>query len=222
MNRYVQAGLVTAAILAVVFATVWLMDDSRISVLNGEIDSLSLESETNRILFFHNQVFDPSESSAFCEVIDKSATIRSNEGDLFFSKLAAFENANLLGNYGSLKKKYLLNRIELWLYTTMLKQKCRTNVVSVLYFYRTHPPCAECQVQGEILEVVREKCPNVKIFALAVDEDVDLVPLIQAQYGVTAVPSLVIDNNVVLGSLTDQNKLLSIVSCDDKVVLFQN
>lgn len=213
MNRYLTAGIITAVILAMVFAVVWFLDDNRITVLNRDIDELSTQSESNRILFFYNQVFSPTESKEFCEVTNKSATLRSNEGDLFFSKLAEYENANLLGNYETLKKKYILNRVELWLYTSLQIKTCDSNFVPVLFFYSGKKPCSECQVQGEILEEIRNECPNVKIFALSTDEGVDLVPLIQAQFKVSGVPSLVINNKDVFTSLTPKNKLMEKIQC---------
>ncbi|MDO8625434.1 MAG: thioredoxin family protein [Candidatus Diapherotrites archaeon] len=221
MNRHVQAALVTLGILVMVFAVVSWMDSSRISTLNSGIESLSVQSETNRILFFYNQVFTPSEDTAFCDVLDKSATLRSDEGDLFFSKLVAYENANLLGNYNTLRQKYLLNRIELWLYTTLLTKQCKTNIVPILFFYRNKPACPQCDVQGQILESLREKCPNVKIFALSVDEGIDLVPLIEAQYGVHSVPSVVV-NKKVFESLSSEEILRQEVACSDQLLVQKN
>jgi len=218
MNRYLLAASITIAILAVVFAVISFLDDSRVSILNRDIDTLNTQSESSRILFFYNQVFSPTENKAFCEVTNKSATLRSNEGDLFFSKLAEYEQANLLSNYETLKKKYILNRVELWLYTTLQVKTCDTNFVPVLFFYSTKPPCPECLVQGEILEEIRNQCPNVKVFALATDEGVDLVSLIQAQFNVAATPSVVINNKDVFSSLTPKEKILQKISCKQ----FQN
>ncbi len=219
MNRYLQAGVITLAILALIFSTVWLLDDSRISVLNNDIDRLGVDSESNRILLFYTQVFSAKRNPDFCLVVNQSATIRSQEGDLFFSKLAEFENANLLGNYETLKRKYLLNRIELWLYTTLLSETCNTNISQVLYFYRNKPACDECQIQGDVLETVRSECPNVKIFAISTDEGVDLVPLIQAQFGVTKTPALVLDNNRVFESLASKETILEYLKCESTVTL---
>ncbi|GEM_PF-1025790 len=219
MNLYFKAGVITLAVLALIFAVVWFLDDSRISSLDEDVDALALQSESNRVLFFYNQVFNPTESTAFCEVLDKSATIRSDAGDTFFSKLGAYENANLLGNYDSLKKKYLLNRIELWLYTTLLVKNCNTNIQPVLFFYRTKSACPECQVQGEILEEVRSECPNVKIFAVSVDESVDLVPLIQAQFNVVQTPALVVNNRTRFDSLTNKTTVLESIACETGVIL---
>lgn len=213
MNRYVLAGTITLAILAVVFAVISFLDDSRISVLNRDIDELNTQSESSRLLFFYNQVFSPAENKAFCEVTNKSATLRSNEGDLFFSKLAEYEQANLLSNYETLKKKYILNRVELWLYTSLQVKTCDSNFVPVLFFYSTKPPCPECLVQGEILEEIRNECPNVKVFALATDEGIDLVSLILAQFTIAAVPSVVINNKDVFSSLTPKEAILSKIEC---------
>ncbi len=218
MNRYLLAGTITIAILAVVFAVISFLDDSRVSALNRDIEELNTQSESSRILFFYNQVFSPSENKAFCNITNQSATRRSNEGDLFFSKLAEYEQANLLSNYETLKKKYILNRVELWLYTTLQVKTCDTNFVPVLFFYSTKPPCPECLVQGEILEEIRNQCPNVKVFSLATDEGVELVSLIQAQFNIATNPSVVINNKDVFSSLTPKEKILQKIECKQ----FQN
>jgi hypothetical protein len=213
MNRYLLAGIITAAILAVVFAVVSLLDDARISTLNRDIDDFGIQSESSRLLFFYNQVFSPIESKAFCEITNKSATARSNEGDLFYSKIAEYEQANLLGNYSALKKKYILNRVELWLYTTLQVKTCDSNFVPVLFFYSTKPACPECEVQGQILEEIRNECPNVKVFALATDEGIDLVSLAQAQFGISTIPSVVVNNKDVFSGLKSKQELLKDINC---------
>lgn len=213
MNRYLLAGIVTAMILALVFAMVAFLDNGRLSALNQDIDNLSLQSESNRILFFYTQVFNPQENTAFCDITNQSATLRSNQGDLLFSKLTNFEDASLLGNYSAVRQKYLLNRIELWLYTSLQNKTCGSNFVPVLFFYTTKRNCTECAVQGNILEELRNQCPNVKIFALSVDEGIDLVPLIQVQFGVTNTPALVVDNNMVFNRLTSKEEIIKNFKC---------
>ncbi len=213
MNRYLLAGVITAAVLAVVFAIVLFLDDWRVNSLNQQLEELSIQSESNRVLFFYNQVFSPSENPAFCEVANKSATLRSSQGDLLFSKLSSYESANLFGDYGLLKKKYLLNRIELWLYTSLQNKTCNSNFVPILFFYRSKDPCPDCAVQGGILEELRNQCPNVKIFALATDEDIDLVPLIQAQFNVAQTPALVVNNEKVFERIADRNELRGQFNC---------
>ncbi len=214
MNRYLQAGIITLAILAVIFSVIWFLDENRLSTLSTGVENLDLQSETNRILFFYTQVFSGGQNPDFCKVIEESATLRSNEGDFFFSKITAFENANLVGNYEIVKKKYLLNRIELWLYSTQIQKNCDTNETAVLFFYSNKTPCAECNVQGEILDSLRQECPNIKVFALSVDEGVDLVPLIKAQFKATTVPSLVVNNDRVFNRLVSRDELLQNVVCD--------
>ncbi|MBU0635949.1 thioredoxin family protein [Candidatus Micrarchaeota archaeon] len=215
MNRYLEAGVITIALLAVIFSVIGLLDNSRISSLDMDVEHLNIQSESNRILFFYNQVFTPEKNPEYCEIINQSATLRSDEADFLFSRLVTFEEANLMGNYENLKKRYLLSRIELWLYTTLLADSCETNMVPILYFYTGKKTCVECSVQGGILDDLRRECPNVKIFALSVDEDIDLVPLLQAQFGVTTVPSLVINNEQVFSKLTTKEELLNIISCGE-------
>lgn len=214
MDQYLKAGLVTIAILVVIFSAISVLENNRQDTLNRGIEDLTIQSETSRLLFFYSQVFSGDVNAGFCNVMKSSANLRSDEGDVFFSKLSAYENANLLGNFDSLKKKYVLNRVELWLYSTLLNQRCDTNVVSVLFFYPSKKPCPECDVQGEILDEIRTQCPNVKIFALSVDDGVDIVSLIEAQFGVSSVPSLVIQNKTVFDKLASRDDLMRHIACD--------
>jgi len=217
LNRYLLAGLITLAILGVVFGAVLLLDDWRVSGINKDLEDLSIQSESNRVLFFYNQVFDPAENPRFCELANSSATLRSNQGDLLFAKLENYEGASFFGSYRILRQKYLLNRIELWLFTTLQNKTCGSNFVPVLFFYESTVDCPECLVQGNILEELRNQCPNVKIFALSVDEEIDLVPLIQSQFNVSTVPSLVVDNQFVFESLTTKEEILRNIKCEEVI-----
>lgn len=195
-----------------IFFGVWTLDQQRVSVLQDRIQELEIESETSRILLFYVQVFGDSEGEV-CQVLEHNMRQQMNRGYFLLRQLRSFQEANLLADYEQTRAKYLLNNVELWLYSTLVSKRCNFEIKPILFFYKTKELCTDCIAQGEALDQIRAECPLASIYSLAEDEDLDIVSFIKNRYGIETAPAMVINNSVVLNGLQSKDKIKRLISC---------
>jgi len=207
--------LILVAILAVVVIIgIKLIDEDRLNSLSKDVRATSFESESTRLLFQYAQVVGSEDPKKLCDAIDFNTKRQMNKGYYLVTALKAYEDANLLADYEETSKNYYLSNVELWLYTTQSKNLCnQSNIVSLLFFHETKARCADCIVQGQILDKIRAECTNLRIMSLAVDQDLDIITLITSQYGVISSPALVINNKITLNGLQSESDILSHLQC---------
>ncbi len=94
--------------------------------------------------------------------------------------------------YKNLKRDYMFLSVKMWMLSSLVKKRCRADIVPVLYFYSSE--CNECVEQGLVLDRIRKKYPNAWVFTLDFNLDEKWLDVIKDAYGVKKAPSLVIGN----------------------------
>lgn len=118
--------------------------------------------------------------------------------------LEKYEEANQISDQLTLeKKRYVLLKTELWLNTLLLKEKCRANFTTLVYFYSADPGSsarvAEQKVISNVLKTVKENHGNgVILLPIAGDMKLDAVTLQMNVYNVTRLPSVLINERTIL------------------------
>jgi hypothetical protein len=111
-------------------------------------------------------------------------------------------------DYKIIKKSYISVRVEYWLMLEKLKTQCNNNYTTILFFYRTKTPCAECRDQGVILTHLITKNPDIYSIPVDADEDLLIIELIKEAFHINQTPSIVIDaNKVIMGLVTEEQIL---------------
>lgn len=111
-----------------------------------------------------------------------------------------------------LKKGYTLLSIRQWLLVEKAKEECDRNIATILYFYSNIENVSVCESQGYILDYLYDRYPeSVVIYALDVDLDTPALNTLKTVYGITEVPSLVIDGELYPG-FQEKDKIESIVT----------
>lgn len=111
-------------------------------------------------------------------------------------------------SYTEIKRDYLLAQIRYWLLNQKIKSNCKSDQVSVLYFY-SNDNCIECGAQGTILTYLKEKLGD-KLLVFSLDSDFSdepVVNIIKKTYNITKVPSIVVEDNV-SGELVNKEDLI--------------
>jgi hypothetical protein len=211
---YKKTLVIVVVLAAIVLIGIKLIDENRLDSLSKDVRSTTLDSESTRLLFQYAQVIGSEDPNKLCDAIDFNTRRQMNKGYYLVTALKAYEDANLLADYAETSKEYYLSNVELWLYTTQSKNLCnKSNIVSVLFLYDTKTRCADCIVQGQILDKIRSECTNLRIISLAVDQDLDIINLIKSQYNVVSSPALVINNKITLNGLQSEADILSYLQC---------
>jgi hypothetical protein len=124
------------------------------------------------------------------------------------------QRTNVLISPKSLNTYYYLTNLKLYLLTKDYKQTCQQNLSNILFFYTAYKDCAECKVQGQLLDELRYICKDkIAVFAFPVDaQEVSALNVIISYYNITKVPSLVVDDKLISKTLTKE-QLLNMVNC---------
>jgi len=109
-----------------------------------------------------------------------------------------------------LKKYYSLLQIKDYILTKKISERCKTKSAFILYFYTTAENCSECEKQGLVLSVLRDKYPELRVYSFDYSIDLSVVKALLQIYKIedTKLPALVIDEDVLTG-FYDINKLES-------------
>ncbi len=104
------------------------------------------------------------------------------------------ENVATPGEIDTLKKQYTLLEIRDFLLNKRTAERCNQTFTSIFYFYGTKDSCTDCVKQGYILDAIKQKFPDVRIYAFDYNLDLDSVRALKASFGVVEpLPALVIN-----------------------------
>jgi len=214
MNLYLQAAVISMLLFVVGVVTIKSLDDYRLGVIKGEIDTLKTDIEDSKLFLLYSQTLGDN-STLLCQALKTQIGQRIDKNQGLIVNLQKYEEANVFGEeYYSLKTFFVLKNLELWLYTSNYKRLCNSDQVSILYFYPDKAPCNECEVQANILTEIRDKCLNVKVFALPVNVEMNLLNIIKTRYNITRTPTIVINEEIVKEGVTNEEALLGLVKCN--------
>ena len=175
----------------------------------NKIQRLDYESVNLQYLYLTNLLKEERD----CTTASKSAAGQIDRLNVLGSKLEEFiKNVNLdQKEFDLLKREYVLSEIRYWLISKNLRDICKDDKVSVLYFY-SNDDCDECRTQGFVLGSLKSIFKdNLLIFSL--DADFKLEPMldvIKNKYNITSVPTLVINDENYSG-LKNSEELLNII-----------
>ncbi len=205
---YLKAALLTLAVALIGFFFVSQIDAMRANELKGDVDSLMLQSESERLLFLYAQTMDNS-SEALCTYLQKSTQAKSDKAFALSQRIQYYEKGNLLdANYDRIRDQYYLANAGLYLNLRAAEKYCGSSpYTTVLYFYRISPDCPNCRAQGGVLDSMRANYPMLRVFAFPVDTDNPIVMAFVQRHGITDAPALVVDDKVVLRGLQSESDL---------------
>lgn len=99
-----------------------------------------------------------------------------------------------------LKKIYSLLLIKDFILKNRIAKECRTEPVSIIYFYSNKGDCADCRKQGYVLTDLQQKYPALRIYAFDYNLDLSAIRTLQSIYNVkNELPALVIKNKEYYG-----------------------
>ncbi|HUQ30458.1 MAG TPA: hypothetical protein VM103_02990 [Candidatus Paceibacterota bacterium] len=158
-NALIALGITILIVGTVAYAINYL-NTARIEELSAiesqlSIDTLSLDTQFNLL------------AAAPCDSADQIRGLSSELSDLG-DRLSYTENQ--LGSENTqvirLKQQYTLLEIRDYLITKQLATACKTNPVTVLYFYSNSAgECSSCDKAGYTLSYLRNTYPNLRVYS---------------------------------------------------------
>jgi hypothetical protein len=210
VSIYIKAALATFAIFLVGMFMIRSIDEQRIDALNAEVGKVSMEAESSRLFFMYLQTL--GESSDVCPALIDYTKKQAAKTFELASALQEAEVNNVLGSYTDVHRRYDLANIELYLYYEQARTRCPGSFKQpVLYFYEIGQSCAECGVQGQVLNKVRDDC-GVRVFAFPSNSQETMINALVLRYGITKAPSVVAGDQTLSG-LHDVESVKRIIGC---------
>ncbi len=197
---YFYAGILTIVLYVLgVFTGVYISQRSPsqqiFTQLNSEIQALKKNLESIQL----QQLYISSEAGMGCSFLISDINKIQEDLGYFYQrlpkKLEVYESSGETDQqYEELKKEYMLVSLRVWLLSSIAKDKCKKDVVPILYFYSKN--CTECIEQGNVLDNIRNSTPSIAIFTIDLNLDEQIVKTIKDTYGIKKTPALVVHNTL--------------------------
>ncbi len=163
--------------------------------LELQLESLKGRSGEVELLLSMN-----ASQTALCPSLQAQLSEFDRHTTEFGSKLDLLENTR--GRTDAtvlrLKREYMVQQARDFLLVQRINAHCGTRIPTVLYFY-TNQDCPDCTKQGLVGPPLKQKRPDVLIYALDTDLHTPIVNALQSVYGVRAYPSLVVNGQTLTG-----------------------
>jgi hypothetical protein len=206
-NTYLKAAIVTIALTLLGFFFISQLDAMRADELRRSVDDLNFVSESERMLLLYTQVM--GDGGELCGYASQAAAARSDQAYALSQKISFYEKSNVVNDeYERIKGRYYLSNAALYLNLMAERKYCADSpYTTVLFFYRVETDCPECRAQGGVLDNLRQRHPELRIFAFPDDSPYEFVNVFIRRHNVTSTPALVIDDRIVLQGLKSEEEI---------------
>jgi len=108
-------------------------------------------------------------------------------------------------DFDSLRRDYALLSTKAWILNNYVKERCKRDMVVILYFYSV--PCPDCIEQGHLLDNLTEEEFKDKLIIFVLNSDLDepIVNLLKQSHNITETPSLVVGDRTYKGLISKDN-----------------
>jgi len=199
-----KAGIITAIVFILGVSLGSFLESSRVKTISDEYKQVEVEWADAKMQSSYFQLLSPE----FCD-----AAIRENLNfaDRVYEeglKIERYENANKLSSKDTLlyeKQRYALFKIEFWLNSIYLKEKCKANYTNVLYFYLDKPTLIEKPKQDVlslILKELKDKYgQEIMLIPVPLDLNITTVNVAKTVHNVTVAPTILVNEKIKLEDL---------------------
>ncbi len=202
-KKYVIVFLITASLFLTAAYLSNHFTNKKINQLKSIQDKISVDILSSETQFSLLQELS-------CKDVNRS--ILSGELANLADKIAYSEkNIGASDDVIALKKYYSLLEIKDYLLMQKVSERCGLKSVFVLYFYANEDICQDCANQGYVLDSLRAKYPDFRVYSFDYNLDLSAVKALISIYKVpNDLPALVINKKVYSGfkSIEDIEKIL--------------
>lgn len=196
-----KALLFTLIIFVLGILLGYYLEISKISKVEEEQKLIEIEWADARLQNSYYQLMTPT--SEFCEIaVDENLKFADKvyqEG----LRLEKYEKTNRLNEEMIYeKKRYALLKIEFWMNSIFLKEKCKTKYTNLVYLFKNEPNSFERpkqDVQSVILRDLKEKYgPDLMLIPFPMDLDLAVINMVKEVYNITSSPTILINEKIKL------------------------
>ncbi|MBI2105729.1 hypothetical protein HYT56_02735 [Candidatus Woesearchaeota archaeon] len=203
-----KALLLTIAVFLLGVFLGFALERNRIGDIEKEFQRIDLQWNDAKLQTFYYQNLEPK----FCDsAINENLEFADKVYDEGL-KIEDYDKASFLINDLELeKRKYALLKVEFWINSIVLKQKCKADYLNLVYFFADEPDLetkAEQDAQSEILKDLKEKHgKRLMLIPLPIDVDISMINVMKNTYNISSTPTILINENIQLEGLQDFDNL---------------
>jgi len=200
---YLKAALATLALFILSVSVGYYVEAQNYSSLEAKLADIEDSTQTALLV---NLFMQTHNLSSMCNALETELSEVEKETYAVYTQLEQNKGSNILTNYDSLRKKYFLMNMQFYLTLRAYKQSCNDSVLQpILFFYNSQNDCPECVAQGKVLDVLRQRCSNYRVYAFPNDvEEIRMIKTFKAYYHITTAPSLVVNDQTITGIQSEQ------------------
>lgn len=196
-----KAGIITAIVFILGILLGSSLESSRTTEIMEEYQRVEVEWADLKLQSNYFQVLNPK----YCDTAIKE---NLNFADRVYQeglKIQRYEEANNLKDEDELlyeKQRYTLFKIEFWLNSINLKEKCDADYINVVYFYNNKPSLMEQSKQDTlsiILNELKQKyAEKIMLIPVPLDLNINTVDVIKSVYNIQKSPTVLIAEKIKL------------------------
>lgn len=193
-DKYIIAGVITFLIFSLGLTLGSIIQDHRYNL----VEEVNMEQDVKYLSLQLQYLYLNSYSNIdSCPIL--STTLKETIKDLSesLSEVVSYEEESKSTDKRKevVMRRYVIDNIRYWLLAKQSKEKCKLNIIPIIYFYATE--CSSCPNQGTILTYYKNIFGDqVLVFPINLDlkNEETMVEILMAQFNVTKYPTLIIDD----------------------------
>lgn len=196
-----KAAILTLVVFILGVLLGYYLESGRLTEIEEEYKLIELQWADAKLQTVYYQTLSPELCNAAIEENLKFADRIYEEG----LKLEKYEKANkLMGEKFLLdKKRYSLLKVEFWLNSIFLKEKCESaNYTNLVYFYANKPTTNQLIQQATISKTLKElkekQGKSLMLIPLPIDLDISVINVIKNSYNINSIPTILINEEIKL------------------------
>ncbi len=212
----IGAAILTALVFLSGLAVGWVLDSTRVAMLQSQISSL--QNQFSSLSLENSFTSSLKDQSILCTVSLERSTQFSEEAGNLENTINNFQLTNQFqqNQITELKTQYTLVNLQFWLQMRNLRENCNQNITTILFFYNVRN-CDACVAQGLVLDSVKKSNPShIMIFAVDQGLDLGIISLLESTYNITTTPSIVINEKQIVQGFRNETFLNVLINVGSK------
>lgn len=211
-NIFLKAAIITIAVFLIGIFLGISFDNMRVEEVKGRITEI--DNLWNDVRLMQSYIEKFSNQSEYCDfLLEENLKV----GDRIYQeglKVEEYEKSNRFAEFEQEKKRYALLDLQFWLNSIDLKKLCNGNYSTVVYFYSQYEKTPEQGFQDRVLWDLKQECgPKIIYITFPSDMDISTIEIIKNIYNIETIPSILIDETVLLQSPLTLRELEEYVKC---------
>lgn len=212
---FLKTLVITLVIFIIGFYGGILFDNLRLDEVQSRITETDNLWNDARLFQTYIQRFQDHNITSYCDFLLQENLKAGDEIYQEGSLVEEYEKTNrFTPTLATEKERYALLDLQFWLNSIDLKKACNASYSTVIYFYSQYNKTPQQGFQDNVLYDLKQKCgPQIIYITFPADMGITTLDVIKSIYNITSIPSVLINESIVLNSPITMNEMEKYVKC---------